>query len=352
MATTDVAALWVPDIWIRGVNEGLRIYPALITSGAVVRNPTLDAAATGGGKIVNLPFFKDITDQVDEVQTENQPAGLLAMTGGRNAAPILNRQAAWDVTALASAVTGEDVVGGITGQLAMRRLKARQNTVLAILRGLLGSGVPAAGGAAAILKGNRNDIFVEDAATAAAANKITAAAVNATIALIGENSESLQRGAMLIHPLVHAQLKTIDSAAFTAGTQSGAQFQIQTYQGIPVFVSNLLSRGATNGNVYETYFLGPGVFGWGEKPQVGDQVDAASLQLYLRKDLNNIQIYDRTRYLIHVNGTQYNGAITPGTASSASNVDLSTIANWTLAYSAQAAQSCDRIPIACLRSNV
>lgn len=342
MATTLISDLWVPDVWVRGVDEQARILPAFVTSGAVARSPTLDSIAVGGGKTANLPFFHDITDQVDTPQIENVAVTPNKITAGVNVSPILNREAAWDVTALAAAVSGDDPVGGILRAIGLRRQKQRQSTALAIFRGLMGSaGALAAGG---VLKNNRLDIFIEDGSAAAAANRITAATINAAIALLGELSNPLATGAILIHPVVMAALKTIDSAGFTAGKASGADFVILRYQGIPVYQSSLLMRaGTTSGAVYETYIVGPGVVGWGEKPQIGDNIDVASLQLYLRKDLNNVQIYDRTRYLMHVNGTAFIGV---PAGQSATNGELSTVTNWGLVY-----LTTDRVPVACLRSN-
>lgn len=341
MATTTISSLWTPDVWVQGVAEQARILPAFITSGAVTRNPTLDAIAVGGGLKATLPFFKDISDQVDTIQVENTAPTSNAITAGKNVAPILNREAAWDVTALAAGVSGSDPVGGIMEQLGLRRQKQRQSTALAICRGLL---APAAGGTP-VLFANRMDIHLETATGVAAANRVTAASINGALALLGELSGPVQGGAILMHPTVHAQLKTIDAAGFASDPpQSGAAFTIQRYQGIPVYLSSLLSRtGTTDGVVYQTFFFGPGVVGWGEMPQIGDQIGVASLQMYERKDLNNWQLFDRCRYLLHVNGTAFTG--TPA-GSSATNVELSTNANWTLAY-----QSADRIPIALLQSN-
>jgi hypothetical protein len=343
MATTDIAALWTPDVWVKGVDEQARILPAFISSGAVTRSAVLDEIASGGGKIANLPFFKDITDQMDAIQVEGTAPTPNAIGGGKNVAPILNRVGSWDVTALSAGVSGEDPVGAILQQLAIRRQKQSQTVALAIARGLLGS-AGAAGGGAAVLKANLLDIFIEDGATAAATNKISAATINGAIALLGELSGPLQGGAILIHPAVHAALKTIDSAGFTVEKVSGQPFYIQLYQGIPVYLSSLLVRaGTTSGSVYESYFFGPGVFGWGEKSQLGDEIGVASMQMYERKDVNNWTLYDRRRYLIHVNGTAFIG--TPA-GQSATNTELSTVANWSLVYS-----SADRVPIACLRSN-
>jgi len=344
MATTTWASLWVPDVWIQAADEAARILPAFVTSGAITRSPAFDDIATGGGKTVNLPFFRDITDQMDTVQVETAAPTTNSITAGKNIAALLEREIGWDVTAFAAGLSGSDPVAAITRQLGLRRQKQTQTVALAISRGLLGS-AGAFGGGSAVFKANLIDIFIEDGAAAVAANKITAASINAAIALLGELSGPLMGGALLIHPAIQAALKTIDSAGFSYQKVSDADFFLELYQGIPVYLSSLLVRaGTTSGSVYESYFFGPGVFGWGEKPQVADDVGVASLQLYKQPDINCWKLYDRRRYFLHVNGTAFTA--TPANTFSPTNAELQTAGSWTMVY-----QSADRIPIACLRSN-
>jgi hypothetical protein len=250
-------------------------------------------------------------------------------------------------------VTGEDVVAHITTQLALRRQKMRHATALNILRGLFGSAGASPATGAALLP-QLNDKFSETGATPVAPNLITTSYVNATIALMGETSSSIQNGAILMHPIIHAALKTIDASSF-ASIPSAMGLRIPTYQGIPVWESALLSRaGTTSGFVFETYFCGPASMAWGEKPQVADDVGVASLQLDRQFATNTTNIFDRSRYLIHVNGTKFIG--TPA-GQSATNAELATLANWqfigtpTGASPLPPAGSGLGIPIACLRTN-
>ena len=65
----------------------------------------------------------------------------------------------------------------------------------------------------------------------------------------------------------------------------------------------------------------------GEKPQKTDVVDVAALQMEQKFGLNNEIIYDRTRFVMHLNGMKWVG--TPA-AESPTNAELGTIANWNL----------------------
>jgi hypothetical protein len=345
MPTTTLSTLWTPVIWVKAVNEKARTFPSFLTSGAVRQSDYFDQLATGGGLAVNLPLFKDITEQDDAPQVESTAPTMDGVTGGVNVAPILSREKAWEVTALAAGITGEDVVGAITDQLALRRQKQRHKTVISILQGLFGTA----------LVTQKIDAFSETGASPPASALIDVAKINQTIALAGERSGDFQNGAILMHPAIHAALKTIDANSFSTDPPSAQGFAIRRYQGIPVYESAWLGRaGTTSGIVYTTYVAGPGAIAWGEKPQAPDQIDVASLQFYERKDLNNMQILDRTRFILHVNGTRYGGALTA--AGGPNNTALATAANWTYIGTDFGSPPVPPgvglgIPIACLRTN-
>lgn len=346
MADTNIAALWTPDIWIRGLNEKMNAFPSLISSPIVKRTPEFDALAVGGGITVNVPYFRDITGQSDAPQVEATQPTRQTIGSGKQIAPILNRETANSVTALAAAVSGTQPVEEIVGQLATRRQKQRQTTMVALTRGAFGfSNAPNGAGA---LSAVRNDIFSETGASPAANNVISTFSIVDTIALLGELADTTMGGGIMMHPLIRGSLLKQDQISFKQYSQQDGTV-LETYKGYRVFVSNNLVRaGAVNGFVFDTYVFAPGVFAWGEKPQVGGPlnqpvIDVSSLNYWAAAQTNVGEIYDRTRFLIHLNGLKWGGV--PG-GQSASNAELATAANWTLDYA-----SADRVGVACLRSN-
>jgi hypothetical protein len=158
-----------------------------------------------------------------------------------------------------------------------------------------------------------------------------------------------------MHPLIRAALIKQEQISFKyyseqSGTlltgDAGKTGQMEYYKGYRVFVSNLLFRaGANTGYVFDTYIFAPGVFAWGEKPQVdGTQiVDVASLSFFNDNRINQAEIYDRSRFLLHPNGLRWIGA---PAAQSAANSELIVAGNWQLDYA-----SADRVGIVCLRTN-
>lgn len=344
---TSISNLWVPEIWIRGTNEKAATLPALISSPAVVRSPEFDALAAGGGTSVQVPYFRDISDQADAPQVENTQPTRQAIGSGKQIAPILNREYANDCTALANQVSqvpgspNQSPVEAMVSQLALGRQKRRQSVMVSILRGIFGfSNAPAGAGAMSAV---RNDIFLEAGASPAAGQLVSANAIIDTIALLGELSDVAAGGFILMHPTIRAALLKQDQISFEhASAQEG--IKLETYKGLRVFVSSILRRaGGTSGFVYDTYIGSPGVFAWGEKPQVAQKVDVASLSYWADFQKNNEEIYDRSRFIIHPNGLRWTG--TPA-GQSATNAELATAGNWSLDYA-----SADRVGIVSLRSN-
>jgi hypothetical protein len=319
MPLTNLAALWTPDLWIQGVAEAARSLPSVLNSGAVTRSELLDSIATGPGVSAKMPFFRDVTDEDDEVQAENTAATTTALASAQQICTILNRQFGYDITALSAQVSGSDPVAYATSQIAARRLMARLKTLIAVLRGSFGVAAMAAAS---------KDIHLETTVGLGAGNLITGATVIDALTLMGELNDAVRNGVCLMHPVVRGNLLKQDEIDFQRPSSGGNT--LETYKGIPLFVSNKLVRaGTTSGLVYETYIMSRGVVGYGEKAQAGDVIDVASLQFDTDKSKNNQQIYDRTRFIMHLNGLKWTG--TPA-GQSATNAELATAANWALAF--------------------
>ena len=346
MAQTTISDLWTPDIWIQGTREKAKAFPSLLNSPVVVNTPLFDSIASGAGISANIPFYKDITDDTDTIQIEDTAPTPGEITSGKQICPILNRVKAYDVTALAAQVSGAspDPVGEILTQIGNGRVKRRQRTLVSILRGAFGGGDDAKDSASE-LTSMRVEAFDESGTDATSDQKMNPDLFIAAKALLGEIADGLMGGGILTHPNVVAQMEILDKNSFKDGVESGLPFTVRTYRGIPVYTSNLLVRaGTTNGYVYETYILGPGTIGFGAKAQssmVGDTAHLIVDETQIGK--NNLTVYDRNRYLLHLNGMKWVG--TPS-GQSATDAELATIANWDLAFS-----SADRVGGVLIRTN-
>jgi len=354
---TTIGQLWAPSIWIPAMRERQATFPALFNSGTVARADLFDKLASGPGYAVNMPFLRDITDTSDEVQVEGQaPANNNAITGAVQVAALMNRVTKFSSTALAKQISGTDPMQAIIDQMAETRLKQRQTTLIATMRGLFNS-AGAANPAAAALLGSLyvdpqtgKEIFTENGA-AVDANLMTPDVFINAKALMGELGDMLKNGCILMHPNVKARLEVLDAISFktvSPGLQSELPFSIETYRGIPIFTSTALVRAQTGGNggyVYDTYVITKGTVGYGDKPQQGDTADVASLQYFRDRDLNNELIWDRTRFLFGIAGVNWTG-VPANLNNGPTNAELQTAANWALAF-----QTSNRVGAVCIRTN-
>jgi hypothetical protein len=346
----QISDLWTPAEWTRAMKEGQATYPSLFNSGVCIENDFMDGLASGPGTSVNVPFLKDITDQQDEIQVENTPpVNDQGQSGDVQNFPLLNRVTKNSVTALSAQVSGADPMASIINSLTERRLKQRQQTLIAMLRGLFGSA--GAANAACALSGNRlggsvNEPFSESGLGASDANMITPDLFIDAESLLGELADGLANGCLLMHPNVRARLKKLDVGGFGNVTlrQSQFPFTISTYRDIPIFTSaSLVRAGTVSGWVYDTYLICKGTIGFGSKPQSSDVADVASLSYFFDRDKNNEAIWDRTRFLMGIDGTKWVGV--PG-GQSATNAELQVATNWQLKY-----QTSNRVSAVCFRTN-
>ena len=347
MAIATISNLWTPAIWIQGMREKQATFPSILNSGVAVTNAIFDGIAAGAGTSANIPFFRDISDQSDAPQAEDTAPAIQGITSGLQVAPILNRETNNRVTALAAQTSGSDPVGEFVNVLVERRMKQRNATLIALLRGAF-AGLGASGATAA-LDDVRLDSFDETGTDATTVQTMGADLFITGKALLGELADTLINGALIAHPNVIASLERSDKDSFKTILESNLPFRITTYRGVPLFSSSLLARaGTTNGYVYETYLLASGIVAHGSKPQVGGTpanpaIDVASLNYNPDVNLNNERIYDRTRFLMHLNGLKFTG--TPG-GQSATNAELATAASWDLVYT-----TADRVGAVCIRTN-
>lgn len=330
MAVTTISDLWVPDVWVRGLDELMHTYPSIFTSAAVTRSQILDMIASGEGNTASLPFLEDITDTDEELQNEAGTLTINAVGGSKNVAVMLNRQLSFGSTALAKQIAGADPVKHVLLHILMSRQKRAQKVLLAEAQGLFNDG-----NASAALADNATVSFVEDVDTDASAdNYIDSDLITDAISKLGENSDTLEEGILAVHPVIASALRKQDDNDFHR--KSEGDIQLEYWRGLRIVLSNALVRAATtDGNVYRTYIFGKNSIGYGAKPQSADQIDVASLQYEKDKIKNQEIIIDRTRTVLHVNGTAWKG--TPA-AQSPTNAELGTMANWELAF-----QTADRV---------
>lgn len=341
-AIASISNLWNPPIWIGGLAERVTTRPSLINSGILITSPEVKAGAEGEGKEVVIPFLKEVHAD-DDIQVEDNSITLNGIASGTQKAPILNRRVGFAATALARASVNkkQDPLMAILDFIADNRLRNRQKTLLASLRGVFGfAAAPNAGSAA--FKSLRRDIFIEAGASATAANLFSSDEFIKTVGLWGETKDQLDDCVICCHSVIEQAMLLADD--ITTIRDSEGKKRIRTYKDAPVFVTDGLYRaGGTNGSVYDTYIFRRGSVAGGEKDQVSEVGNVAAFLKLEDAFKNNVGYADYTRFILHPQGALWGG--TPA-GQSATNAELATEANWTLGLA-----DIKNAGVACLRTN-
>src|SRR5918999_535325 len=117
MPKTKLSDVIVPDVFAPYALERTAQLSKVIQSGAVGRDPHFDALATGPGKIVDMPFWKDLTG---ESEVLNDSADLVPekITAGQDTAAVHDRGKAWGAHVLVGWLGGDDPMARIADLVA------------------------------------------------------------------------------------------------------------------------------------------------------------------------------------------------------------------------------------------
>ena len=295
----------VPEVFNPYVIERTAELSAFYQSGIIARNPELDRLASSGGKLVNMPFWEDLSGD-DEVLSDTDALTVGKITAAQDVAALLARGRAWSVNDLAKALSGDDPLAAIVDLVAAYWARRFQVILISTLDGVFGN-------TATQMDTNKHDISSEtgDAAVIDAKTAVDA------IYKLGDNADKLTGFAM--HSATVAKL-TKDDLIETIPPSEGKP-EVRTFLGKPVVVDDSLPN--ANG-VYTTYIFGAGAFGWGEG---GAPVPVETARDALAGD--DILVH-RRHFILHPRGVAFQNASVAG--ATPSNTELANYENWLRVY--------------------
>lgn len=316
MADTLISDVIVPDVFNPYVIERTAELSALRKSGIISSNPELDRLASAGGKLINMPFWDDLSG-ADEVLSDSAALTPAKITSGQDIAVLLMRGKAWSVNDLAAALSGDDPMGTIGDLVASYWARKEQDVLINILTGVFADNV--ANDSSDLV----NDIATEDGANATAADLIGSEAVIDTGTLLGDAAGKLT--AIAMHSKVYSGLQKQNLIEFEPTNVQDIGWG--TYLGKTVIVDDGCPRvaGTTSGFKYTSYLFGQGAIGMGDgAAPVPTETDRDSLA---GQDI----LINRRHYLLHPRGVAFQSASVAG--SSPTNTELATASNWNRVYS-------------------
>lgn len=300
---TKIADVIVPEVFNPYVIERTAELSALVKCGIIVKDKELDALALAGGRLINMPYWKDLNGD-DEVLDDNGALTPGKITAGQDVAALLMRGKAWSVNDLATALSGDDPMKAIGDLVAEYWARQRQKTLLAVLKGVFASST---------MSGNVHDISSLEGDLA----KINGTSFIDAKTKLGDASDKLTAVAM--HSTVFAELEKQNLIQYIPNSQGVVDFP--SYLGRKVIVDDGCPK---DGDVYTTYLFGQGAIGEGNgAAPVPTETDRDSLA---GEDI----LINRQHFLLHPRGVKFTDSSVA--KKSPSNAELADQANWNRVY--------------------
>jgi len=255
MAATLISDIIVPEVFNPYVTEKTAELSDLIASGIVVNNDRLNAMAAAGGKLIRMPFFKDLTG-TDEVLADDADLTVNAITTSQTDSRLHLRGKAWGVHDLAEALSGADPMADIGDKVAAFWARMMQAVLINSLQGVFADNL--ANDASDLL----HVVAQEEGSTADATNKISGTAVLDAKNLLGDAAGSLV--AIGMHSNVYTELQKQNLITFIPNSRG--EVVIPTYLGYRVIVDDgcFTRVGTTDGFVTRVYLFAAGAVGMGD----------------------------------------------------------------------------------------
>jgi hypothetical protein len=304
---TIITDVIVPEVFNPYVIQRTAELSAFYQSGIIARNPELDRLASSGGKLVNMPFWEDLTGP-DEVLSDQTALTVGKITASQDVAALLARGRAWSVNDLAKALSGDDPMAAIGDLVAAYWARRFQAILIETLNGIFGNN-------ATLMNTNQHDI--SGSPDADGDDVISAKTAVDAIYKLGDNADKLTGFAM--HSATVAKLAKDDLIEYIKPSEGSVE--VPYFLGKRVVVDDGLP---VSSGVYTTYIFGAGAFGWGEG---GAPVPTETARDALSGD--DILV-NRRHFILHPRGVAFQNNQVSGPTPS--NTELADYRNWERVY--------------------
>jgi hypothetical protein len=289
----------------------------VIQSGIVAGDSEFDRLASGPGKTVNMPYWKDLTGS-SEVLSDSGSLTLDKITTGQDIAAVNNRGKAWGSNILAKLLAGDDPMRQIADLVGGFWARDLQTTLLKILDGLFDN-------SAGVLRTTHRVNIYSDVVAGSITDAMRLLGdtfVDATVKL-GDAGQKLVAVAM--HSDVEGLLRKRDLIDYVPDSEGKPV--LRSFQGRRLVIDDNCPKVAgTNSPAYTTYLFGPGAFGLGNGAMDANEAVETGRDILASDDM----LVNRKRFILHPRGVKWTG--TPSGASP-TDAEFATAGNWTKVYS-------------------
>ena len=302
MPTTQIADVIVPEVFNPYVIQRTAELSALSQSGIISNNSELDKLALGGGTLINMPYWNDLTGD-DEVLSDTGALTPEKITAGQDVAALFLRGKAWSANDLAHVLAGSDPMKAIGDLVASYWARRRQALLFSMLKGVFAS---------ATMIGNVHDISGETGTAAVLSGETFLDAGQK----LGDAAGKLT--AFSLHSAAYTHLKKQNLIETEKDSEGN---EIETYMKKRVIVDD--GHPVTAG-IYTSYLFGAGAIGLGNgMAKVPTETDRDSLA-------GDDILINRQAFVLHPRGVKFTNASVTGPTPS--NTEVENAANWSRVY--------------------
>jgi len=337
MALVQLSDIVEPRVFLDYLSADTMEKTAFWQAGVIASSPMLAAKANTGGKIVDVPFWKDLANSEPNYSTDN-PATLATpdkITTGDQIARISYMNKSWSAADLASEIAGANAMERIAARVDAWWQRQYQARLLALTVGLYADNVA----------GNGGDMVYnaarQDAGAAATTNGFTRSNFTSAAFTLGDAFENT--GAIAVHSVIYKRMVDNDDVDFVVDSQG--TLTIPTFMGRRVVIDDGMPvvLNATSGLLeYTSVLYGAGAIG------VGEGSPAVPVEVERHPDQGNgggVEVlYSRKTNLIHPFGYAFTSASVAGVSPTIAELKLAT--NWTRVFTER-----KQVPIAFLVTN-
>lgn len=325
MANTLINDVIVPEIYADYTAVDGPEKTAFFAAGVATRSPLLDGMASGGGRILTVPFWRDL-DGADEPNYSTDLTTDVAepkkVVAGEQIARVAYLNQGYSSADLAAELAGSDPMQRVRNRFGTYWMRQWQRRVIACLEGLLADNV-ATNGSDMV-----NDVSGATNADVTATTRFSRAAFTGAAFTSGDHFDDYQ--AIAVHSVVYKRMVDNDDIEFIP--DSHGQLTIPTFMGRRVIVDDGMpftpaaGTGPTDAAAkYTSVLFATAAIGYGEgTPRTPVEVEREAAQ----GNGGGIEtLWERKQWLIHPFGFKFNSTTVTGQSPTWANLRLA--ANWT-----------------------
>jgi len=304
MGATKISDVVQPDLFAQYVIDKTTEKSEIMYAGAVENNPELNRLITGGGTILTMPKWNDLTGK-SQVLDDTNPIAVNNITSKTELATLLIRANGWGAHELAGALAGDDPMKAIAERVADWWVRDEKSNIMAILNGVFASSG---------MSGLVHDV------TSGSSTGISANAVLDAKQKMGDASDLLTM--IYMHSATFTELQKQNVIQFIPVAES--KIQIPTYLGYRVICDDSApvdTSGATP--KYTTYLLARGAIQRGQ----GNPVSLTPVETDRISDMSTDVLFNRQAKVLHPKGISWIGSANIA-GPTPSDAELAVGTNW------------------------